>query len=131
MREGSPNKLSIADPLSGSRTGAKSLFRNILAVSPCGSIFCLYPALSPTRKLLRMSILGKEDEKNLEIYTSPHCSHNCDSDGCRRKQIPRVARNDKRRSIPRWYAAIFLDPLQFFAHFAPDPEIRVRLAMGF
>lgn len=65
MREGSPNKFSTADPLSGSRTGAKSLFRNILAISPCDSIFCLHPALSPTRKLPRMSILGKEDEKKL------------------------------------------------------------------
>ena len=68
MREGSINKFSNTDPLSGSRSEAKSLFRNILAVSHYGSGFCPGSAISNASKFLQMNILGKRIEKNIERY---------------------------------------------------------------
>ncbi len=40
MREASPHHLFLGNSLTGFRPSAKSLFQNILAVSPCGSRFC-------------------------------------------------------------------------------------------
>src|SRR5450631_4011584 len=72
MREGSPNKFSTADPLlSGSRIEAKSLFRNILAPSPCGSRFYPDPTRSAPRKFLGMSILDKR-KKKMSSARDPH-----------------------------------------------------------
>src|SRR5450631_1660277 len=72
MREGSPNKFSTADPLlSGSRIEAKSLFRNILAPSPCGSRFYPDPTRSAPRKFLGMSILEKR-KKKMSSARDPH-----------------------------------------------------------
>ncbi len=69
MREGSTNKFSTTDPLSdGSGSEAKSLFRNILAVSHYGSGFCPGSAISNASKFLEMNILGKRIEKNIETY---------------------------------------------------------------
>jgi hypothetical protein len=67
MREGSPNNFSTADPKRGSRSlqpNAKCLFQNILAASPCGSIFYPDPVLSTTSKPLRMNTLA-DPEKNV------------------------------------------------------------------
>ena len=52
-----------------SRRGAelKSLFQNILAVSPCGSRFYPDPTRSQHGKSLRMNILGEGEEKNREL----------------------------------------------------------------
>jgi hypothetical protein len=85
MRDGSPNPfspgnrtviLSKAKDLCTrwqrhrSRRGSefKSLFQNILDVSPCGSRFYLYPTRSPHHKPLRMNILGEREEKNREPW---------------------------------------------------------------
>jgi hypothetical protein len=65
MHDRSNNKV-----ITGSRSGAKSLFQNILAVSPCGSRFCPYPTLSRARKFLGMRILGKRMKKiSRDIFT--------------------------------------------------------------
>jgi hypothetical protein len=58
MHAGSPHRLSTTDPLTSSECTAKSLFRNILALSPYGSRFCPDPALSPSSKCLRMNTLA-------------------------------------------------------------------------
>jgi hypothetical protein len=68
MREGSPIKFSTADPLSGSRTAAKSLFRNILAVSPCGSRFWGDQGVSPRGKFLWINTLEERMKKIRGIY---------------------------------------------------------------
>ncbi len=65
MRESSPNKFSPTDPRRTSQSDAKSLFRNILAVSPCGSIFCPDQRGIPTANFFRMSILDDYKEKIL------------------------------------------------------------------
>jgi len=57
MREGSPNQFSAAGFLNGLRSEAKSLFRNILAVSPCGSRFCRDPLRSRLHKSFIINIL--------------------------------------------------------------------------
>jgi len=54
MRAGSSHKL---DSISGSQPEAKSLFRNILTISPCGSRFYPCPALSNASKSLEINIL--------------------------------------------------------------------------
>jgi len=71
MRESSPNNLSATDPKTASQTEGNSLFRNILAVSPCGSGFYPDPAISPARKLLRMSILDGSKKKIFAISIQP------------------------------------------------------------
>jgi hypothetical protein len=53
MRESSPNNFPAPDPGSGSQSEGKFLFHNILAVSPCGSGFCSYPAHIPARQVLK------------------------------------------------------------------------------
>jgi len=70
MREASTNKFVTTDLLSDSRSDAKSLFWKILAISPCGSIFCLASGISLVRKLLGMNILGETIKKNYERYAS-------------------------------------------------------------
>jgi len=48
----------------------KSLFRKILAISPCGSRFCGVTAQYPTHKSLEMNILQKQREKNRETLSA-------------------------------------------------------------
>jgi len=50
------------------KSEAKSLFRNILAATPCGSRFCPDPPYPRARKLFAMKILDKRIEKNIERY---------------------------------------------------------------
>jgi hypothetical protein len=63
MREGSLNRFSTTDPERGTESKRKSLFWNILAVSPCGSRFYADRALSVTHKFLGMNILAKPEKK--------------------------------------------------------------------
>ena len=63
MRESSPNQFSPAGSPRGLLPGAKSLFRNILAVSPCGSRFCPDPLRSKRTKPFRINILRSLTEK--------------------------------------------------------------------
>ncbi len=63
MREGSPNLFSKACSPNGLRPGAKSLFRNILAVSRCGSRFYPDTLRSKLSKSFRINILGRLTEK--------------------------------------------------------------------
>jgi hypothetical protein len=63
MRKGSPNQFSIASSLNGDRPGAKSLSRNILPVSPCGSRFCPDPVRSKLPKSFIINILGNLTKK--------------------------------------------------------------------
>src|SRR5450631_3001786 len=64
MRESSSANASIRQV----QAEAKSLFGNILAVSPCRSIFCPDPGLSSNDKLFEISILAVEREKNGKRY---------------------------------------------------------------
>jgi hypothetical protein len=57
MRAGSPNQFFPADSLTDFRPSAKSLFRNILPVSPYGSRFCQDQFLSKLSNLFRINIL--------------------------------------------------------------------------
>jgi len=52
------------------QTGLNSLFRNILAVSPCGSIFYMYPCRSIPDNSLRINILGDQPKKMLDPVTT-------------------------------------------------------------
>ena len=63
MREGSPNQLAATDLGNSPQSAAKSLFRHILDVSSCGSIFYPDSGISPTHKLLRISTLGESIKK--------------------------------------------------------------------
>lgn len=85
MRDSSPNTFFTTDPLSGFRSEAKSLFRNILHVTPYGSGFCLGSALSRPRKFLEMNILGKRIEKNIERYTHTNLTLVAQELGCARR----------------------------------------------
>jgi hypothetical protein len=69
MHEGPTNNF-----ITGDKFEAKSLFQNILAISPCGSRFCPDPAISRARKFLGIRILGKVTKKNIETYIR-HESH--------------------------------------------------------
>jgi hypothetical protein len=62
MREPSTSKFFTTD-LVGSKSETKSLFRNILAATPCGSRFYLGSRILHARKFLGMNILG-ETKKN-------------------------------------------------------------------
>ena len=62
MRDGSANKFSAPDPLSGPEFEGKPLFRNRLSCKPL--------RFKITRKWLGMNILGRRREKIREIYTS-------------------------------------------------------------
>lgn len=64
MRESSSGNASTRQV----QAEAKSLFGNILAVSPCRSIFCPDPGLSRNDKLFEISILAVEREKNGKRY---------------------------------------------------------------
>jgi len=63
MHAGSANRLSTTDPLTSSECAAKSLFHQVLALSPYGSRFCPAPAPSPSCKCLRMNILAIRSKK--------------------------------------------------------------------
>ena len=63
MRECSPDPFAPAGSLNGSRTGAKSLFRNILPLSPCGSRFCPDHSRSELSNPFGINILGILAEK--------------------------------------------------------------------
>ena len=56
MRTGSPHKL---DSIGGSQPEAKSLFRKILTISPCGSRFYRCHARSRASKSLEINILDR------------------------------------------------------------------------
>src|SRR6266496_6356796 len=64
MRAGPPNQFTTANLSTISRSKIKSLFQNILRVSPCGSIFCrdLLPSL--LCKAFRMNTLGTTKKEN-------------------------------------------------------------------
>jgi hypothetical protein len=64
MRESSLNNFPTADPRTAWQSEGKSLFRNILAASPCESRFCPDLAIPMTHKSLRMNILGTRSKKN-------------------------------------------------------------------
>ena len=68
MRESSRNHFSTASPVNRFQFEAKSLFRNILAVTPCGSRFYLDQASLRVSKLLRIKILGKPQKKIWSDY---------------------------------------------------------------
>src|SRR6266581_6321411 len=63
MREASPNQFCTSNPLNGRQRRAKSLFRNILSTSPCGSRFYPDSKRYPPSKMLRINTLGKRTEK--------------------------------------------------------------------
>ena len=63
MRECSPNQFVPAGSLNGPRTGAKSLFRNILPISPCGSGFCPDHSRPKLSNPFGINILGILTEK--------------------------------------------------------------------
>ena len=63
MREGSPQQFPPKESSKRVQPGAKSLFRKILAVSPCGSRFCKDRTRYPSSKCLQMNILEKVREK--------------------------------------------------------------------
>ena len=64
VREDCFNNVPVKHPTSGSHRKAKSLFQNILPLSPCGSIFYPNRARYTCGKLLRMSILPAAKKKN-------------------------------------------------------------------
>jgi hypothetical protein len=70
MRDGSPNHLFPAGSLAGFRPSAKSLFWNILAVSPCGSRFCQDRFRSKLPNPFGINILGSLTEKMW--FDQPH-----------------------------------------------------------
>ena len=63
MREGSSNHFSTNNPASDPRSEAKSFFRNILALSLCGSRFYPDPTRSTDGKFLLMRILPNAKKK--------------------------------------------------------------------
>ncbi len=63
MREGSPIQYFTTDPLSGLHPEAKSLFQNILAVSPFDARIYPDALRSKSSKSLRMNILRNRHEK--------------------------------------------------------------------
>jgi hypothetical protein len=54
--------MTVRHPL---QTGPNSLFRNILTINPCASIFYPYQGRSHPGKSLRMNILGEQPKKKL------------------------------------------------------------------
>jgi len=64
MREGSPNQFAKNSSVSGLETEAKSLFRNILAISPYSSRFCPDQLISTNANSNEMKILGRHSKKN-------------------------------------------------------------------
>ena len=73
MYSGSP---PTVPPLNELSSGAKSLFWNILPVSPCGSRFCVEWTATRTPKCFEMIILGKVKKKKLRrYYATFHRAH--------------------------------------------------------
>ena len=70
MHEGSPIQDSTTHTANDRQPDAKSLFRNILAVSPYGSRFYEDPRRSPRCKLLRINILANSTKKYGEVSAS-------------------------------------------------------------
>src|SRR6266571_1084292 len=70
MRQGSPSNVRTIVSPTGSQPGSKSLFQNILDVSPYTSRFYPYPSFPAFHKLLRMSIL-EEQRKEVGSRHSP------------------------------------------------------------
>src|SRR6266496_4212192 len=70
MRQGSPSNVRTIVSPTGSQPGSKSLFQNILDVSPYPSRFYPYPSFPALHKLLRMSIL-EEQRKEVGSRHSP------------------------------------------------------------
>ena len=64
MRESSLNQFTKNAPPSGLKTGAKSLFRNILAISPYSSRFCADRLISTNANSNEMKILRRYSKKN-------------------------------------------------------------------
>ncbi len=63
MREGSPNRFATTLPLNALESEAKSLFRNILAISAYGSRFCLHRLIPTLGKSKETKILGRRSKK--------------------------------------------------------------------
>ena len=72
MRGSQINKFSTTDLVSGPQSEAKSLFRKILPISPCGSRFCPGSAIPRAYKSLGMSILRKMEKKHRQISNMNH-----------------------------------------------------------
>jgi len=64
MRAGPPNQFSTADPSATFPPEVKSLFPNILRVSPCGSRFCRDLSPSLLCQAFIMNILGATKKEN-------------------------------------------------------------------
>ena len=64
MRENSPNNFPATDPKSDSQSEGKSLFRNILAVTPYHSEFCPYPAHIPAAQVVKNEYFRGEKGSN-------------------------------------------------------------------
>ena len=71
MRTGSPNRFRTTHNPSSSDAQAKSLFWNILPVTPYGSRFCADSARYPLSKSFRMKILGNRRKKYVETSDRP------------------------------------------------------------
>jgi hypothetical protein len=72
MREGSPKKLSLSEAVTGSQSEAKSLFRNILDLNSCGSIFCPYTSYTPSRQVHRNKYFSGTVPKKLRYRFPRH-----------------------------------------------------------
>jgi hypothetical protein len=70
MHQGSPNERSTVGRLAGSSVAAKSLFQNILPVSPCDSRFWQDHLSPPCSKSLKISILEIGAEKILGNHST-------------------------------------------------------------
>jgi len=66
MREGSPNQFPLTDSLYGDQPRSKSLFQNILSISPFESRFYADSRRYPIPKFLRMNILRTGTKKMWE-----------------------------------------------------------------
>ena len=67
--ENSPKRSTEIDTQTGLQADHNSLFRNILRLSPCGSIFCRPTCLSPLGKSFGMIILAGSKKKIVRGYT--------------------------------------------------------------
>jgi hypothetical protein len=65
MHNGFSNECSTVGLVGGSKPGSKSLFRNILPVSPCGSRFWQDRDPTPSHKSFEIKILEEWDEKKV------------------------------------------------------------------
>src|ERR1700676_2394813 len=79
MRGRSPKKLSLSQTVSGFQSvlcpeEAKSLFRKILALSPCGSRFCLDPSIPNRAKSIETNILAEPYQKKCRYRFPRHAN---------------------------------------------------------